>query len=212
MRVNRWMPGIMDEITEHSTHGVETVNIAERLALEAKVTLDKHEQRATKKDEILSRLEAGRTGMESIEQTDTLSALPSSGKRVRIKNLSNPSGEMFGAAEGTEGIFQPTAPIRRRRTRALSTPISGNMFGEVTVVLGPGEILVDVIGPDGKKHPAKMKQETFKQVSVDDGNPVMLIVEEADKQFVGKYLDGFVRKQGRIRSVSSKSIDKIMYA
>lgn len=211
MKVSRWLPGIMDEITEHSAHGVKTVNIAERLALEAKVTLDKNEQLASKKDELLTRMESGR--MESVEQTDTLSALPTSSKRVRIKNLSNPSGEMFGIAAGTEGIFQPTAPIsRRRRTRALSTPIAGNMWGDnTTVVLGPGEILVDIIGPDGKKHPAKMKQETFKQVS-GGGNPVMLTVEEADKQFVGKYLDGFVRKQGRTRSVSSKSIDDIMHA
>ena len=195
------MPGVVEEIVD-SEHGGAAANVAERVVMEAQKKLDHSEHLDGKKDQVLSQIEMG-VG-DSISETG--GAVPSSRTaRKRVKIVSTPigGGDMF--AGGSE-VFQPVAPLRRRRrVKTMSTPISGAMWGDTTtVVLAPGEILVNVLGPNNEKFAAKMKQATYKKLS-EAGTPFALTAEEEDTQFVGQYLDGFVRRKGRTRSVSNVS-------
>jgi hypothetical protein len=133
-------------------------------------------------------------------------------RRVRI--VSTPAGnkqDMFGvvAPEGSSG-FQPSASVRARarRQKTLSSPLTGNMFDDTAAVaLGPGEVLLNVTDAEGKKMRVRVDEELYKKMKE---NTVPLTLQEAKKEtiFAGEFLDGFVRKEGRSRTMSNLS-DKL---
>lgn len=177
-------------------------NISEIVAKEAQEKLDKSEHKDAKKDELLSQLEMGAISEEG-------GTVQKRRERKRVKIVSTPigGGDMFSA--GTE-VFQPTSsiPRRRRRVKTMSTPLAGDMWGDTaTVILGPGEVLVNILGQNNEKYAAKMKQETYDLLAA-GGTPIMLEKVVDEKNFTEKYLDGFVRRQGRQRSVSNLSWDE----
>ncbi len=198
MSVTRWTPGVVNEIVDSEHGGAPAQNVAERVALEAQKNLDKSEHKDSKKDEMLSHFEQG-VGAGAIGEGGAPRTRP---PRKRVKIVSTPigGGDMF--AGGTE-VFQPQTSLRRRRrVKTMSTPISGDMWGDTTtVVLAPGEILVNIIGPNDDKYAAKMKEETFKLLT-ESGTPQLLTIAEPDTQFMGQYLDGFVRRSQRTPSIS----------
>ena len=202
--ISQWMPGVVDQVTESSTHeSAAPDNLAERLAREAQKSLDKSEHRATEKDKMLSSMTSGIT---PISENGASAPQRTRKKRVRIVSTPAGGGDMFG---GEEAIFQPKGAVRgrNRRSKTMSTPLSGDMWGEEnTVVLSPGEVLVHVIGPNDKKYSAKMKEGTLKLISEAE-SPILLSGGEEDREFVGQYLDGFVRRTGRRKSISSKSLE-----
>ena len=196
MSVTRWTPGVVDEIVDSEHGGIATQNVAERLAREAQKNLDKSEHKDVERDETLCDLKNN--------DVDSLRTRPRP-KRVKIVSTPIGGGDMF--LGGTE-VFQPKNSVpRRRRKKTMSTPISGDMWGDTTtVVLAPGEILVNIIGPNDEKYASKMKEEEFKKVK-ESGTPQLLAIAEADRQFMGQYLDGFVRGRGGSRfSVASNTI------
>ncbi len=201
--VTRWVPDIIDEIIDESQQGSggSTRNIAEIVAKEAQKNLDKSEHKDAKKDEMLTQFEMG-----AINEEGNNAVQVRRERRKRVKIVSTPigGGDMFS---GSTEIFQPTAPLRRRRrVKTMSTPLSGDMWGDsATVVLGPGEVLVNVIGPNNEKYAAKMKEDTLKLLS-SGGAPITLEKSVDNKQFTENYLDGFVRRKGRQRSLSNLSL------
>ena len=106
----------------------------------------------------------------------------------------------------TDAVFKPAAPMRQRRRKTMSTPLSGDMWKDTaSVVLAPGEMLVNVTGNNGIPYPAKMKTVTFANLKA--GNGAMTLVEESQPDtFEGQYLDGFVRRRGRTRQLSNVSL------
>lgn len=207
--VSRWIPGVLDEITEASAHGENLTNVSSKLAEEAQMRLNNSRHKEVTKDLGLSQFQSTRlpsTKEESITEESNLA--PTRQKRVKVVSTPINGGDMF---DPNKELFQPTAPLRRprRRMRTMSTPISGDMFGDTTtVILGPGEVLVNVTGKDkNKSYVAKMKEDTFKLLS-ESGVPITLTTVEVNKQFSGQYLDGFVRREGRKRSVSNLSLDE----
>jgi hypothetical protein len=202
VKVSLWTPGVAEEIVE-SQHNGTSENVAERVASEALKKLDRSEHQEGQKQDLLSKMELG---VAPISETGApIATRRSRTKRVKIVSTPIGGGDMF--AGGTE-VFQPTAPLRRRRVKTMSTPISGDMWGDTTtVVLGPGEILINVIGPNDEKYAAKMKEETYKKLS-QGGTPFTLAAVEEETQFVGQYLDGFVRRKGRNKSLSNLSFDE----
>ena len=203
MSVTRWTPSVVNEIVDKSEHGGNAVtqNIAERVAMEAEINLGKSEHKDNKKDEMLSKIENGAGA--HVSGTDPPKPRRQN-KRIKIVSTPIGGGDMF--AGGTE-VFQPHASLtrRRRREKTMSTPISGDMWGDTTtVVLAPGEILINVIGPNDEKYAAKMKEETYK-ILRESGNPQLITIAEPDTQFMGQYLDGFVRRTYKPASISSIS-------
>jgi len=205
--VTRWMPGIVSEIVE-STHDGATnqSNIAEILATEARKKLDKSEHNNRSTDHVmLDRFEMGAIN-EGGQSTDTAIRA----RRKRVKVTSTPVGGGVDMFSGGTEVFQPANPLgqRRRRTRTTSTPLSGDMWGDTTtVVLGPGEMVVNIVGPDNKKYAAKMKEVTYKKLAVSN-SPLLLVEERSSGNFEGQYLDGFVRRGNKERSVSMASTDE----
>lgn len=196
--VSRWMPGIVDQINEGSVKG----EIGLELTREAQKNLDISEHQG-KRDSIL-----GRINENGAPATTGARTRP---KRVKIVSTPAGGGDMFaeGGADLSE-IFRPVAPMRnrRRRVKTMSTPISGDMWGDTTtVVLGPDEILVNILGEKNEKFPAKMKKATYKLLTT--GEPILLTTAQENTQFTGQFLDGFVRGHGRrTRSISNVSIDE----
>ena len=201
--MTRWVPGIVDELKDESTRGESSArNIAEIVAREAQEKLDKSEHKDAKKDELLSQLEMGAIS----EEGGAVQKRRERKKRVKIVSTPIGGGDMFSS--GTE-IFQPTAAIRRRRrVKTMSTPLAGDMWGDTaTVILGPGEVLVNILGQNNEKYAAKMKQETYDLLTA-GGTPIMLEKAVDETHFTEQYLDGFVRREGRQRSVSNLSWDE----
>jgi len=186
--VTRWTPGVVDEIVDSEHGGVPAQNVAERVAKEAQKNLDRSEHKDTQKDEILS----------SFANSEVGAPIRTRPRPKRVKIVSTPigGGDMFTG--GTE-VFQPKDTLRRRRrVKTMSTPISGDMWGDTTtVVLAPGEILVNIIGPNDEKYASKMKEETYKLLK-ESGTPQLLTIAQPDTQFMGQYLDGFVRRSNRV--------------
>ena len=212
--VNRWVPGVVSALVEsthqdpdggvtHSDHN----NIAEAVANEARKKLDKseHQAQAPSHDTLkTTNLELG-TVMEGGEGSYSKNNAMTRSKRVKV--TSTPMGGGVDIFSGGTEVFQPVNPLghnRRRRMRAMSTPISGDLFGDTTpVILGPGEILVNVTGPDSQKYAAKMKEELYKKMST--SSIPLTLVEEKKENFGIQYLDGFVRRPNNQRSLSIAS-------
>jgi hypothetical protein len=188
VKVSLWTPGVVNEIVESQHNGSSDHcdlerNISERLAMEAEKNLDWSAKRETKKEEFLSQMKLG-TGPNGRPRT----------KRVRIGSTPIGGGDMFA---GGTAVFQPKDPLRKTRAKTTSTTISGDMWGETTtVVLGPGEILINVIGPNDEKFAAKMREETYVKLC-QSGTPFTLDMIGEETQFHGQYLDGFVRRERR---------------
>merc|ERR1712038_1673981 len=192
IKVTRWFPGVLDNfVGEDNSSSATQTPITKQLLDEAQQKLDKSEHLDSRKDEIMK----GPTGMGAINENEGSAngvAAESSiggtrpGKKIRFKTVSTPVGGGDFFTPPVDGpLFQPAAPVRpRRRVRTMSTPMSGDMFNETsTVVVAAGEVVVTVTGPKGEKYMSKMKSSTFE----------------------GQYLEGFVRRKGRSRSVSNLS-------
>jgi Kef-type K+ transport system membrane component KefB len=200
--VTRWIPGAVAEMVESAHDGKVAggTPLAEKLFNEAQEKLERSEHKDSKKDEVLSRIDMG---VMPISETSALRTRAPS-KRIRIVSTPVGGGGMFN--EGTE-VFKPAAPLRqRRRHKTMSTPLSGDMWGEnTTVVLTPGEVLVNVIGPNNVKYAAKMKEETLTRLRT--GGAPLTLVELQQDSF---NLDGFVRRKGRVRSLSNVANEEKM--
>lgn len=198
--VSQWLPGIVGQINEGSVRG----EIGLELTKEAQKNLDISEHQG-KRESKLGKIN------ETFAATTT--SAPTRRKRVRIVSTPVGGGDMFvegGEGGDLSGIFQPSAPVRnrRRRVKTMSTPISGDMWGDTTtVILGPDEVLVNILGDNDEKFPAKMTKATYKLLTT--GEPMLLTKAQEDTQFTGQFLDGFVRGHGRrTRSISNISIDE----
>lgn len=115
--------------------------------------------------------------------------------------------DMFGEVAPQSTVFKPSTAVQRRnrRQRTLSTPLSGDMFGDTAaVMLAPGEVLLNVVDDTGKKFPIKVKDEVAKKIKTST-KPLSLVEMKKETEFVGEYLDGFVRSKGRERSLSNLS-------
>ena len=199
--VSQWMPGIVDQINDGSVRG----EIGLELTREAQKNLDISEHQG--KREVM---------LGNINETFGSTATNTRPRRKRVKIVSTPigGGDMFGHGDGggdLSEIFQPVASLksRRRMAKTMSTPISGDMWGDTTtVVLGPDEVLVNILGDNDEKFPAKMTKATYKLLTT--GEPMLLTKAQEDTQFTGQFLDGFVRGHGRrTRSISNVSIDEM---
>jgi len=208
--VSRWMPGLIDDLNHHEN---DIEEFSDKLVEEARKKLEKRANMAEMKDDL--RMYPATT----LQPKDTIPSISENGEnenvparrppRRRVRIVSTPVGhgnEMFGEVVPTPGVFQPSAPLRpRRRQRTISTPLSGSMFGDqAAVVLGPGEILVHVVEPDGNKIPFKIQDALLKKMK-ETNIPLSLIEAAKETSFEGNYLDGFVRKDGKSRTLSSLS-------
>merc|ERR1712038_1345861 len=184
IKVTRWFPGVLDNfVGEDNSSSATQTPITKQLLDEAQQKLDKSEHLGSRKDEIMK----GPTGMGAINENEGSAngvAAESSiggtrpGKKIRFKTVSTPVGGGDFFTPPVDGpLFQPAAPVRpRRRVRTMSTPMSGDMFNETSTV--------DKLG---------------------SGNPLTLVELEQSTTFEGQYLEGFVRRKGRSRSVSNLS-------
>jgi len=199
--VSRWTPGFVDDLVESDNGEVDdTQALTRKLAREASKRLDKSAHKAEKTDQV----------MLSVPEVGVVA--PIRKRRVRIVSTPVGGGDMFAepgalpASATSVPAFQPLAPVggasRRRRHRTLSSPVTGDMFGDTTpVVLGPGEVLANIVTSAGKKHPVKMDEKLLKKVCGSQ-TPLVLMEEKKETSFVGNYLDGFIRKDGRSRALS----------
>jgi len=218
--VSRWNPGFVEDLSQHEGD-VESVSAnlveAARRKLENSVVLS-----ATKDDLRMNTLPSMAPmspfsgGMAPISEAEggTPAKSPIRPPRRRVRIVSTPAGkrqDMFGEVAPEGSGFQPSASVRARarRQKTLSTPLTGNMFGDTAaaVVLAPGEVLLNVTDAEGKKMRVRVDEELYKKMKE---STVPLTLQEAKKEtiFAGEFLDGFVRKEGRSRTLSNLS-DKL---
>ncbi len=194
------MPGVVDNLGEDAN----AEELAGKLVSEARGTLDKSAHVAENTDKVM---------MAEVPQPKPVAPRPR--RRIRIVSTPAGGGDIFaeptsplaGPSE-TTSVFQPSAPVggqRRRRNRTLSTPISGEMFGDTApVVIAPGQVLVNIMDSTGKKYPVKVPKATMDKISSSTA-PLVLVEERKDANIVGSFLDGFIRKEGRQRAASNLS-------
>jgi hypothetical protein len=197
--VSRWQPGVIDDMQQGQSGNA----VSEKLVEEARKKLNQSVLKAEEKDNFISSMDHKSEGQTSRPR-----------RRVRI--VSTPAGghrNMFAEpgqpAPVTETVplqtaFQPSESIvpRRRRMRALSTPLSGDMFGDTSpVVLAPGEVLVHVVDNDGAKYPVKIDAQVLDKIR-NATTPLSLTDLQSENSLTGVYLDGFVRRPGKSRSNS----------
>ena len=207
------MPGVVNEIVDSENCGGMAQNVAEKVVREAQQKLDHSERFDSNVDKVFTELEmgvAGSVGTDDDIFLDDANIPPSSilrARKKRSKIVSAPIGRSDLLFAGATNIFHPAAPIRprRRRQKTMSTPISGEIWGDnTTIVLAPGEMLVYVLGPNDQKIATKMNRVTYAKLC-DAGIPFSLVTAEDDKQYVGDFLDGFVRKKGRKTNSSTNA-------
>ena len=199
------MPGCVEDFSEHVVGDIEKVS--DKLVTAAREKLETNAHLAEKKDELRLSNNLGSL----TEDQDVPAALPKRRPpRRRVRIVSTPAGgamDMFGEVPPKSTVFQPNAAVRTRsrRQRTLSTPLSGDMFGDTAaVMLAPGEVLLNIIDKDGKKYPIKVKEEVNKKIK-DSTKPLTLVEMKRETEFTGQYLDGFIRSKGRERSLSNVS-------
>ena len=73
-----------------------------------------------------------------------------------------------------------------------------------SVVVNHEEVVVTVTGPKGEKFLSKMKTVTLDSMRKASG-PLTLVELKTSSTFEGEYLDGFVRRKGRIRNLSGSA-------
>lgn len=208
--VSRWMPGFVEDL---NCHGGDIEAVSGKLVEEARRKLETRANMAEMKDDLRmhSALPA-KADMSQINEYTGDSGIGSLARppRRRVRIVSTPAGkgqDMFGALPPAAPVFQPSAPVRARgrRQRTVSTPISGDMFGDTAaVVLAPGEVLLNIVEANGNKIPIKVHQDLYKKMK-ESNIPLSLSEVTKETNFVGNYLDGFVRKEGRSRTLSSLS-------
>lgn len=207
--VTRWFPGLIDDISKHEKT-FDSTHVANALVEEARKKLETSAQMAETKDNL--RMASQKDVMASIGEDDSLKNLPKPSvppprRRVRITSTPAGGGDMFGEVT-PQALFRPGASIRgvgprRGRQRTVSTPLSGDMFGDTAaVVLAPGEVLLNVVDSNGKKMPIKVMDEVYKKIKASTV-PLTLTELKRETAFAGEYLDGFIRKQGRSRTLSN---------
>ncbi len=200
------MPGCVEDFSDHVSGDIEKVS--DKLVLAARQKLETNAHLAEKKDEL--RLSTNNLAALTEDQ-DLPTPLPKKRPpRRRVRIVSTPIGgamDMFGEVPAKSTVFQPNAAMRTRsrRQRTLSTPLSGDMFGDTAaVMLAPGEVLLNIVDKDGKKYPIKVKEEVNKKIK-DSTKPLTLVEMKRETEFTGQYLDGFIRSKGRERSLSNVS-------
>lgn len=204
------MPGFVEDL---NCHGGDIEAVSGKLVEEARKKLETRANMAEMKDDLRmhSTLEA-KSDMSQINEYTGDSGIGSLARppRRRVRIVSTPAGkghDMFGEVPPAAPVFQPSAPVRARgrRQRTVSTPISGDMFGDTAaVVLAPGEVLLNIVEAHGNKIPIKVHQDLYKKMK-ESNIPLSLSEVTKETNFVGTYLDGFVRKEGRSRTLSSLS-------
>jgi len=204
--VNQWMPTVLEEIAsgQPSAHGT----LHDSLIVAAQSCLNKHENKDKQKDTV----QTIASGIPSISEDMSSSGITSTGRKFRMtKTTSTPAGAQNSDAifHQPQEIFKPANPVRRRnRMKTKSTPLSGDMWKDpASVVVNHTEILVTVTGPGGEKFMSKMKTATLDNIRKASG-PVTLVELETGATFEGQYLDGFVRRKGKTRTLSSLSSSK----
>jgi len=204
--VTRWLPGIVHDLAcgDENSVTMKNKNISDCLVNEASNMLHSHEDKAKRKDTLLTGNSISNTVSE-----DRVPSLRTVSFTKRTKILSTPYGktDMFEEMKGEEGdVFQPLAPVRRnRRSKTMSTPLSADMWKEnAAVILGQGEVLVKVIGPGGQNLSAKLQTSTLKSMQASNA-PLVLAVSKS-KMFGSEQLDGFIRRSGRTRTLSNLSV------
>ena len=66
----------------------------------------------------------------------------------------------------------------------------------------PLAVLFNVVDSSGKKMPIKVMDEVYKKIKASTV-PLTLTELKRETAFAGEYLDGFIRKQGRSRTLSN---------
>ncbi len=203
------MPGVLEDIQSSIHHSGDVEAVGDKLVQAARQKLDINAGIAEKKDELKkSAHDLQVVAEDSSENLVSLRPRPPRSRRVRI--VSTPAGgamDMFGEVAPQSTVFKPSTAVQRRnrRQRTLSTPLSGDMFGDTAaVMLAPGEVLLNVVDDTGKKFPIKVKDEVAKKIKTST-KPLSLVEMKKETEFVGEYLDGFVRSKGRERSLSNLS-------
>jgi len=211
VNVNQWMPNILDEIAggQPSAHGT---GITDSLIIEAQSCLNRHEDKDKGKDTVQSIIKEtaplSPSGVPSTisEVGESSNGVTSAGRKFRMtKTTSTPAGTqnknvMFAQPQE---VFKPANPIpRRTRMKTKSTPLSGDMWKDpASVVVNHTEILVTVTGPGGEKFMSKMKNTTLNNIRK-ASCPLTLVELETGSTFEGAFLDGFVRRKGKTRTLS----------
>merc|ERR1719491_1012276 len=129
------------------------------------------------------------------------------GRRFRSKTTSTPAGHhgLNSMFHQPQEIFQPRGLVRRM-SKTKSSPLSGDMWKDsAAVVVSQGEVVVTVTDPKGEKFMSKMKTETLNYMRNAVG-PVTLVQVATAATFEGQYLDGFVRRKGRTKTLSNLSL------
>lgn len=203
--VSRWMPGLVDNLSSH--HGNDIEAVSNQLVEAARQKLQTNAEIAQGKDDL--RMSSRNLGAID-EDAGATSKAPSERRRpTRVRIVSTPAGsaiDMFGAAPTNSTVFQPKTTLRgNSRSKTLSTPLNGDMFGDSTSsLLAPGEILLNVVDTSGKKYSIKVMGEVYEKIKGSKA-PLMLTDAKDDSENVGTYLDGFVRMKSRDRSLSNVS-------
>lgn len=209
--VSRWMPGLIDDLNHHESD-IEAVS--GKLVEEARKKLETRANMAEMKDDLrmlpVTSLNPNNVIAPISEDSDQGELLVVRPPRRRVRIVSTPAGnghDMFGEVNPTASVFQPSVPLnpKRRRQRTVSTPLSGSMFGDTAaVVLGPGEILLHIVESDGKKFPIKINSALLKKIK-ETNIPLSLVEAIKETTIEGNYLDGFIRREGKSRTLSSLS-------
>jgi len=206
--VNQWMPEILEEIAdgEPSAHGT---GINDSLITEAQSCLNRHENKDKRKDTVLAKFNSGVPPTINESGVSSSNGITAAGRKFRMtKTTSTPAGQHNTDAifHQPREIFKPADPVRRRgRTRTKSSPLSGDMWNTpASVVVNHSEVLVTVTGPGGEKFMSKMKGTTLDNIRKASG-PLTLVEVATGATFEGEYLDGFVRRKGRTRTLSGLS-------
>jgi len=204
--VNQWMPNVVEEIAggQPSSHGT---GLNDSLMIEAQSCLNRHEDKDKRKDTVLS-IASGVPPTISEGGVST-NGITTGGRKFRMtKTTSTPAGTQNSNVmfHQPREVFKPANPIpRRTRMKTKSTPLSGDMWKDpASVVVNHTEILVTVTGPVGEKYMSKMKSTTFDNIRKASA-PLTLVELETGATFEGEFLDGFVRRKGKTRTLSGLS-------
>jgi len=200
--VSEWTPKVLDDIVEGSIH---KTNIMDSIITESQDNLNRHEDKDKVKDKLIT---LGKTMPPTISENG---AVNNTSRRFRAKTTSTPVGvegnnSMF---QKPQEMFQPRGSLRRLRSRTKSTPLSGDMWKDAAaVIVSQDEVVVTVTAPKGEMFKSKMKTGTLNVMRNANG-PVTLVQVSTASTFEGQYLDGFVRRKGRSRTLSNLADEEV---
>lgn len=216
--VSRWTPGFFENLQEGGSIDDNKVNkesLSRSLVKEARGRMERSASKAEQADKAMS------PGGSPVRRPST----SMSRQRIMSTPVSSPAnsgGDMFEdnfeAIRENDGTtkFRPSAPVgnrRRHRVRTLTNPVSVTggdpMFGDdqaSAVLVAPGEVLVDMMSSSGKTRPAKISEELYDKIFVSSTDSALMLTEDKEEtNFVGSFLEGFIRNSRRNRAISNVS-------